>query len=144
MKRLRFFLILNRGPPMDKGVFTGFPPRKNAPCLSGDVAERLLHPAVNRRSQVVASRSQTVPPSACGFKSRHPRHLLPSFYPGLAELADALGLGPSWGCPVGRSPSPCEFKSRAPDHSPCTPPRIFRSIVSFYLTQCLALSKIIV
>src|SRR5260370_6431435 len=133
MKCLRFFFSLIRGPPTNKGVFTGSSqPRKNALFLFGGVAERLLHPAVTRKSHdgiIAYSQSRW----ACGFKSHHPRHCCLSIHlPGLAELADALGLGPSWGCPVGRSPSPCEFKSRAPDHPPCTTPVIFPSSISFY------------
>lgn len=35
---------------------------------------------------------------------------------GVAELAYALDLGSSLGCPVGRSTSHCEFKPRRPHH----------------------------
>jgi hypothetical protein len=35
MKCLRFLLILVRGPPINKGVFTGIQPRKDALFLLG-------------------------------------------------------------------------------------------------------------
>lgn len=89
MKCLRFLFSLIRGPPTDKGVFTGFQPRKDALVLLGDVAERLLHPAVNRRSHGGGPPLPKVPPLACGFKSRHPRH----FAAVLIPLSGAGGIG---------------------------------------------------
>src|SRR5712692_9022240 len=113
MKCSRFFLILNRGPPIDKGVLAGFTPRKDALFpFPGDVSERLLHPAVNRRSHGGGFPYQDSPVGVRVQVPSSPPLLLSIYVPGLAGLADALGLGPSWGCPVGRSPSPCEFKSR--------------------------------
>ena len=138
MKCLRFFFSLIRGPPTNKGVFTGFQPRKDALFLLGGVAERLLHPAVNRRSHGGGFPYPRFPRWRAGSNPAIPAIVLLSIhFPGLAELEDALGLGPSWGCPVGRSPSPCEFDSRAPDHLPCTTSRIFPSTLTLYLTQAL-------
>ena len=44
---------------------------------------------------------------------------------GVAELAYALDLGSSLGCPVGRSTSHCEFKPRRPHHS-CSTTKVLR------------------
>jgi hypothetical protein len=143
MKRSRFYCILIRGPPKGQGRFNGVPASSRRPFLfqgmwQNGYCTRLL----TGDRTAVASLTQGSPVGVRVQIPSSPPLLLYIHAPGLAELADALGLEPSWGCPVGRSPSPCEFNSRAPDHFPFYHLGIRPSRTSFYLTQGIALSII--
>jgi hypothetical protein len=127
VKHSRFVFILIRGPPVNKGVFTGFLPRKDAlfsfPDHSALVAQWIEH-RVRTQGVVGSSPIRRTTNHRIGGRAD------------MAELADALGLGPSLGCPLGRSTSHCEFKSRCPHHLSCTTKQALPSII-FHLTQGL-------
>lgn len=121
MKCLRFLFSLIRGPPTNKGVFTGFQPRKDALSLFPD------------HSALVAQldRAPGSYPGGCRFKSCQAHHKLPdrTANAGVAKLVNAVDLGSAGDNALGvRGPSPAPTLVASHD---------FEVNAILYLTQSL-------